>query len=180
MVEAKIDTDKKIFFIVVLALIVFGIGRTYAYFSAKGTTSTETVSTASLKLEVENDAILRAQNIVPINSSQIFDKATKLHFTVNNTGTIDMKAKVTLNILSITDELKSNDFKWALYSGDTKIENGTFLNVADKIEMTDNISIPKTESRIYDLYIWIEDTGFPQDELQKGTLESKITVDATQ
>ena len=180
MVEAKIDTDKKIFFILILALIVFGIGRAYAYFSAQDTTSTETVSTGTLKLEVENDAILRAQNIAPISSNDIFEKATKLHFTINNTGTIDMKAKITLNILSITEELKSQDFKWALYEGENKIFDGTFLNVTDKIEIANNILISKTNSESYNLYIWIEETGEPQDGLQKGTLEAKITVDATQ
>jgi len=180
MVEAKIDTDKKIFFIVVLALIVFGIGRAYAYFSAKASTSEQSVQTGTLKLEVETSEFIREENISPIDSNEIFEKATKLNFTVKNTGTIDMKANVTLNILDITEKLKSYDFKWALYSGENKITNGTFLNVTDKIVLATNLPIATQNSANYDLYIWIEETGVPQDELQKGTLNAKITVDATQ
>jgi len=180
MVEAKIDTDKKIFFIVVLALIVFGIGRAYAYFSAQANTSEQSVQTGTLKLEVETSEFITAENISPIDSSKIFEKATKLNFTVKNTGTIDIKANITLNILNITEKLKSNDFKWALYSGEIKITNGTFLNVTDKIVLATNLPITTQNSENYDLYIWIEETDVPQDELQKGILDAKITVDATQ
>ena len=85
MVEAKIDTDKKIFFTLVLVLIIFGIGRGYAYFSAKSETSIETVTTATYDLKVENDAILRAQNIVPISDSDVTTKGAELPFTITNT-----------------------------------------------------------------------------------------------
>lgn len=180
MVEAKIDTDKKIFFIVVLALVVFGIGRAYAYFSSQDTTSTQTVNTGTLKVDIDNDSILNAENISPIDSSQIFEKATKLHFTINNTGNIDLKAKVTLNILNITEDLKSFDFKWALYSSETKINEGTFLDVTDKIEIANNLPIANSNKENYDLYVWIGETDLPQDKLQQGTLKAQIVVDAIQ
>lgn len=180
MVEAKIDTDKKIFFILILALIVFGIGRAYAYFSAQSDTNEQSVTTGTLKLDVQDDGIIRAQNIFPIDNNDIFDKATKLNFTIKNTGTIDLNAKVKLNILSITDALKSNDFKWTLYNGQTKINDGTFLNAENNIEIVNNISISTNNSENYDLYIWIEETNIPQDALQKGTLNARIVVEAVQ
>ena len=180
MVEAKIDTDKKIFFILIFALVVFGIGRAYAYFSAKAESNEQTVTTGTLKLEVKNDGILRAQNIAPIDSNEIFSEATKLNFSIKNTGNIDLNATILLDVLNITEELKSNDLKWAIYSGETKINNGTFLNVANQIELGKNITILPTNSQNFDLYIWIEETGVPQDELQKGIIDVKVTVNATQ
>lgn len=180
MVEAKIDTDKKIFFVVVLLLLVFGIGKTYAYFSAKSNTSTETVTTATYDLKVDNNAILRAENIVPIASSDITTKATELGFTITNKGTGSMNTKISLTNITMSEGLKVADFKWGLYSDDTKIVDGNFLNTGDSIELANNIVIDKDEVKNYKLYIWIEDTGNPQNTLQSSSFEGKITVDAVQ
>ena len=180
MVEAKIDTDKKIFFIAILALLVFGIGRAYAYFSAQANTEQQTVTTGTLKVDIQNNGVIRAENISPISTSKMFEDATKLNFTIDNTGTIDLNARIILNITNITEELKSYDFKWALYNEQNKINEGTFLDVGSELEIANAIPILATKSQTYDLYIWIEETGFPQNELQNGTLEAKIAVNATQ
>lgn len=180
MVEAKIDTDKKIFFAVILLLIVFGIARTYAYFSSKSETSTETVKTATLKLDISNNAILRANNIVPINSSDVTTKGTELGFKITNTGTIKLNAKISITNITMSEGLKNADFKWGLYQDDIKLIDGSFLNATDKIELTDDVEIDVDNYKDYKLYIWIEDTGNPQNDLQSSSFEGKITVEAIQ
>lgn len=180
MVEAKIDTDKKIFFVVVLLLLIFGINRAYAYFSAKSTTSTQTVNTASFDLKVENNAIINAENIVPIKNVDVLDKATKLDFTITNTGTTDFVSIIKLDIINMDTELKSESFKWALYEGAEKITDGNFLDVTDSITLSSDIEIKKTISKNYILYIWIEDIGEAQNELQNKNFKGQITVSAKQ
>lgn len=180
MVEAKIDTDKKIFFVLILVLLVFGIQRAYAYFSAQSNTATETVTTATFKVEIENNGILRAENISPISTSDMKEKATMMPFTVKNTGDTDFVATINFNIESISEELKIFDFKWALYEDETEISSGTFLNVSNTLKLKDNISITKNQDKSYTFYIWIEDTGIKQDELQNKSLKGKITVTANQ
>ena len=180
MVEAKIDTDKKIFFVVVLFLLVFGIYKSYAYFSSKSKTSTETVTTATLSVDVKNNGIINADNIVPINGTDIKTKATKIDFTVNNTGTIDFTSKIDLNILEISDALRSDEFMWALYESDSELYSGDFANSDSSILLADDIDILKTKSRTFSLYIWIEDSGFAQDELQNGSFKGQIEVNAIQ
>ena len=180
MVEAKIDTDKKIFFVVVLLLLVFGIYKSYAYFSAKSKTSTETVTTAKLSVDVQNNGIINKDNIIPIDSDDMQTKATKLDFTINNTGTIDFTSKVNLNILEINDELRSNDFKWSLYEDDIEVAKGTFLTDENSITLTDEIDVAKEKNRTFTLYIWIEDTGIPQDILQGRNFTGQIEVNAIQ
>ena len=180
MVEAKIDTDKKIFFVLILLLLVFGIKRAYAYFSAKSNTSTQTINTASFEVEVANNGILRATNIVPINTVEMKEKATALPFTVKNTGDTDFTATINFNIESISEELKTSDFKWALYEDDNEIAVGSFLNVSSAIKLKDNISISANTYKDYTFYVWIEETGIKQDELQNKSLKGKITVNANQ
>ena len=180
MVEAKIDTDKKIFFVVILLLLVFGIYKSYAYFSAKSKTSTETVTTAKLSVDVQNNGIINNDNIVPINSDDIKTKATKLDFTVNNTGTIDFTSKIKLNILEVDEELRSEDLKWALYENDSELSNGNFKDSSESIILKDDIKIETPKNRTFTLYIWIEDTGVPQNELQSGSFKGQIEVNAIQ
>jgi len=188
MVEAKIDTDKKIFFALILALIVFGIGRAYAYFSAKADTANQTVTTATYNLEVANDAILRADNIVPISSSEVTTKATELPFTITNTSTGSIITEISLTAITMDKGLDDEYFKWALYSDNTKIAQDSFYN-ATKVIGEDNVTIEKIvltsnveieTSKDYKLYIWIEDSDEPQDTLQSSKFVGKITVDAIQ
>ncbi|MBE6153059.1 MAG: hypothetical protein E7166_02365 [Firmicutes bacterium] len=189
MVEAKIDTDKKIFFTLVLFLIVFGIGRAYAYFSANSNTNTETVTTATYDLKVENDAILRADDIVPIKASDVTTKATELPFTITNTSDGVIIADINLTGITMSKGLDDINFKWALYSDGTKITEDSFYNATNKvikddivtidnIVLTNNVEIDTTKD--YKLYIWIEDNDEPQNTLQGSNFEGKITVNAIQ
>ena len=189
MVEAKIDTDKKIFFTLILVLIVFGIGRAYAYFSAQSETSTETVTTATYNLEVEGGEVLRAKDIVPINSSDILTKATELPFTITNTSDGPIITEITLTNITMSKGLDDEYFKWALYSNNTLVKQDSFYNATNKVTnedkvtideiiLTDNVEIET--SKEYKLYVWIEDSGNPQNEMQSSSFEGKITVNAIQ
>jgi len=189
MVEAKIDTDKKIFFALVLFLIVFGIGRAYAYFSANSETTTETVTTATYDLTVENGAILRAKDIVPIKASDVTTKATELPFTINNTSDGAIIADVSLSGITMSKGLDDIYFKWVLYSEGEKLAEDSFYNATNKVLNGDNITIDKLvltnnveieTTKEYKLYIWIEDNENPQNDLQGSTFEGKITVNAVQ
>lgn len=189
MVEAKIDTDKKIFFALILVLIVFGINRAYAYFSANSDADTQTVTTATYSLTVENDAILRADNIVPISSNDVTTKATELPFTITNTSDGDIITEISLTNITMSKGLDDNNFKWSLYSDGVLVEEDTFNNATNKVLNTDNITIDEivltsnveiVNDKSYKLYIWIEESGSPQDSLQESVFEGKITVNAIQ
>lgn len=178
MVEAKIDTDKKILFLLIFLLLIGGIIGTYAYFSSKSDSTSQDVSTATLSLIFENDSpIINGENIIPIYDEEIFERATKKNFTIKNTGTADITAKIDLTNIEITEALKSADFKWALYEGENKITDGTFENINDnKINITNNLIIKEGKSVTYDLYIWITYEDKPQNFLQNGHLTTAISV----
>ena len=189
MVEAKIDTDKKIFFTLILVLIVFAVGRTYAYFSAKSNTTIETVTTATYDLEVSNNAILRAEDIVPIASTDVTTKATELPFTITNTSTGPIIAEISLTNITMSKGLDDIYFKWALYSDGVKEVEDSFYNATNKVINENDVTIDKImlasnieidTSKNYKLYIWIEESGNPQDDLQDSTFVGKISVDAIQ
>lgn len=181
MVEAKIDTDKKILFILLLILLIGGIFGSYAYFSSKSENNTETVKTATFSLEFDDsNPIIKNENIIPIDDSDIFTKATKKHFTIQNTSTEAISIKLNLDIIKITEALKSPDFKWALYDEDNNMVSGNFENIIDnKINVIDSLNMNVNEIKTYDLYIWISNKDVPQDELQEGNLTVNITATAS-
>lgn len=183
MVEAKIDPEKKVLFLLVFLALVGGIYGTYAYFSAQGQSSTQTVTTGTMELTfTDNSEIINAINIAPIVESDVLTKATKKSFSVKNTGSIDSTMTISLSSIDITENLKSPDFRWALYEEGVKIAEDSFdkLGINTSFELKTNIEIASNVTKSYDLYIWINETGMPQDELQEGNLTGTITATSEQ
>ena len=182
MVEAKIDTDKKMLFVLLIVLIIGGIFGTYAYFSSESNTETQNVNTGTLSLEFDDSTpIINDKNIVPIQDEEIFTKATKKTFTIKNTSTSAINAKIDMNNIEITEALKSPDFKWALYEGNNSIATGTFETINNnQINLLNNLNLDENTTKTYDLYIWISYKEEPQNTLQGGNLTTTITVSAVQ
>lgn len=183
MVEAKIDPEKKVLFLLIFVALVAGIYGTYAYFSAQSTSDEQSVTTGTMKLSFDDSTpIVNAENIIPIGESTILTKATKKSFSITNTGDYDATVTILLTPTEITENLKSLDFKWALYENGTKIAENTFLNsvVNTPIILKNNITLTVGATKSYELYIWINETGSPQDELQNGKLSATINATAVQ
>ena len=78
-------------------------------------------------------------------------------------------------------ELASLDFKWALYSGDTKIYNGNFRNILNNKQLLiNNIELNRNESKAFQLYIWISENGLDQSLIMDKTFSMKILVNGNQ
>ena len=116
-------------------------------------------------------------------------KATELPFTITNTSTGPIIAEISLTNITMSTGLDDSNFKWSLYSDDIKIVEGSFYDATNKVVNTDNVTISEImlannveidTSKDYKLYIWIEESGNPQDTLQSSTFEGKITVNAIQ
>lgn len=182
MVEARIDTDKKVLFVVLLIALIGGIFGTYSYFSAKSNTEEQNISTATLSMEFDDSSpFLNAENISPINNEDILTKAAKKSFTVTNTGDIDLTAKIELSDIDMDEELKNSNFKWALYNGDIKLNEGNFEGLSSNtLELVNNISIAQNNPINYTLYIWIQNIDEPQNELQNKKISAIISVSGIQ
>lgn len=183
MVEAKIDPEKKLLFLSFFLILISTIYGTYAYFSAISNSDTQTVTTGTMELVfTDNSEIINAKNIAPIVENDIFTKATKKSFSIENTGDIDGTMTISLTYINITENLKSKDFKWTLYENGIKIAEDSFdkLGTNNSFNMITDLNINSNEIKSYDLYIWINETGVPQDELQGGKLSATITASMEQ
>ncbi len=163
----------------IIAIILLLISITYAYISANKATNKNSVEAGTLLINYENDNLntVNLSNIQPIYDKDIKEKASKISFKVNNTGTA--KAYVDINITDIIlpPELADLEFKWALYSSEEKINNGNFRNVLDnKLLLANNQEISSKGNKSYELYIWISENGLDQSDMMNKTFSGKITV----
>ena len=163
--KENIVLDKRIVVcsIAILVLLVFGIS--YAYFTAQDESGTQTITTAMLKLDFDdNTAIINAKDIKPITTDEVLTKAAKKTFTIKKfENSEDIYTKIELTNISMkdnstgtaSDDLAKYDLKWALYQGtDIKIATGDFGGkTSGNIVLATNQLINSTTGTTYNLYI---------------------------
>ena len=123
----KTKSTKKIVFnsamriaIFVVAIIVFGISTSYAYYVAniKGQAVVDESKTATLNISttLESSPAISASKMSIIDASDYLTKGQKVDFNVTNETTSNVKAKYTLKLvdMSITKNLSSKYFKYAI------------------------------------------------------------------
>ncbi len=174
----KENNKKKISILIgaIMVVVLLLIGFTYTYLSSN-TREENSVKAGTLLISYEDDNLesINMSNIQPIYDKDIKEKASKINFQVNNTGTAKAYVDINITDISLPSELEDLEFKWALYSGEEKISNGNFRNVLDnKLLLTNNQEI--TSSKNYELYIWISENELDQSDMMEKTFSGKITV----
>ena len=97
MEEQKINKKITFSIVAVLLIVLVTIGATYAYFSAQGTTGTQTVTTGTSSLVFDKEgSVVTIDGLVPINDSEIKTKAAAFPFSVTNTGNQHMNITIQL------------------------------------------------------------------------------------
>jgi len=182
MEEQKINKKITIGVVAVLLIVLITIGATYAYFSAQGTTGTQTVTTGTLTMGFDKiGSVVTINGITPINDNEIKTKAAAFPFSITNTGTAHMNITIKLKDIVIADDLKDVDFRWGLYNADTDkgISFGIFkyaTNGGEEIIYRDSIIDAGAPTKNYILRIWIHDDGDNQNYMQGETFSAKIDV----
>ncbi len=181
----KENNKKKVSILIgaIVVVLVLIVGITYAYLSSNNKTPANSVKSGTLLISYEDDNLnsIRLENISPIYDKDIKEKASKISFQVNNTGTAKAYVDINITDISLPNELADLEFKWALYSGDEKISNGNFRNVLDnKLLLTNNEEIESTKNKSYELYIWISESELNQSDMMEKTFTGKITINGNQ
>jgi len=184
MEEQKINKKITFSIVAVLLIVLITIGATYAYFSAQGTTGTQTVTTGTLTMNFDKaGSVVTINGITPIDDSEIKTKAAAFPFSITNTGTAHMNITIKLKDIVIADDLKDVDFRWGLYNTDSGngVSFGIFKNTVtggEEILIKDVIidSTDPDSTKNYTLRIWIHDDGANQNYMQGETFSGKIDV----
>ena len=188
----------------VLLIVVAGITISYAYYTLnmRGSTTTDTNQAANLNITttLTGTTAINTSNLVLIDGTDL-SKAEKVSFSVTNNTDSTVDAKYTINLIdmSLTQNLFSKYFKWALViNGDTTnkivgdfqdetgvIQEGetstTSQTVATKNLITEENALPLAigATDIIDFYIWLQDDdNVNQIYLTSGTFSSKLSLNA--
>ena len=185
MKENKLSTKVTIIISIVIVLLVLTIGITYAYFAAQGQTDVQTITTATIGLEFDdNNATILASDIIPVKTNKVLTDTKNVahkNFKLKKVSNAeDTYAKIELTELNIPTELADYDFKWMLYQGENKIATGDFGGkTSGNVVIATNQFVNSTVGIDYDLYIWINETEVAQNEMQGKTFSVKIIASGT-
>lgn len=178
--------------IIVMSIIIIGLSLSYAYYlnqvvEVNPDNQKASITSGELTMNFATERVINAISAGLVSDADILTEAdyTQFSVTLPSTAKVD-SATYTLYLteLTITDNLKSNYVKWALYDGNgtSEITNGTFLNATTGTDLTidTGISISKGETDSYRLYIWLSnDENVNQIDLLNGSLSAKVGFRAT-
>ena len=178
--------------IIVMSIIIIGLSLSYAYYlnqvvEVNPDNQGASITSGELTMNFATERVINAISAGLVSDTDILTEAdyTQFSVTLPSTAKVD-SATYTLYLteLTITDNLKSNYVKWALYDGNgtSEITNGTFLNATTGTDLTidTGISISKGETDSYRLYIWLSnDENVNQIDLLNGSLSAKVGFRAT-
>ena len=171
---------------VVISLLLLIVGITYAYFAFQKTTEFGQIISGNLKMGYATGPELLIKKATPIYESDIDTEASYIIFSVENTGNIDMYVDISLEGITMSDALKTSDFKWSIEQGESlseegfnqafKIESGTFEtldNSNSKMLVTNRFIEPNT-TKYYRVRAWVEETGLEQNSIMGSNFKCKI------
>lgn len=164
------------FIIFMIIVIVLGVaGMTYALVigNFKPMIFNVTASNIDAMISYEDGSdgnIISSGLLLPISDSLVTldmtnDRILKTSFSVvgSDTNPNNTIYDVALHNINMDCELKTEDVKWRLYRGDTKISEGTFSSkfdamVNDRMVLTEVQEDLTTSAKTYTLLMWISET----------------------
>lgn len=160
----------------IFGLIIIGVSL--AIFFARASGGLNNITTKDLvDVTYTEGSTLRLTSNTPIFEDEIEDKATEFNFTVNNPNSTPVYASIDLSSISMSSSLKTYDFKWALYEGDTKLTTGSFIDAGTNLNLYNNSVINGDSSKTYKIRIWLNETGETQS-FQGTSFTSQVEVTA--
>ena len=175
-------------FIFAISLFILSFSASYSYFTvtpnyaSSAEERTTNVTTDYLDFNFITSKYIHNTNMLLIKHEDIAEKAEKTSFTVSKKEgvTYTIKYNIYLTELTISDNLKSEDFKWELLQNNSPIYNGTFKNAktGEMLMLTEQpLVLSDATSASYELRVWLEETDSDQSDLFNGSVSAKVGVD---
>ena len=193
----KKNNKKQIAIIIagILLVMVLVVSITYAYFTARATSSEQEVTTGRVGIAYSdpqnNEPYVIAENIKPLvredaiprTEEGLLDqesaKAAIKTFTLTNTGSEKLFVDISLDELTLPTDLKRYDFMYALYENGKNVSNGSFEYMENGTKIMEHLVFESGESKDYQLCIWIEETNKDQSVMMNEEFSAKITATGT-
>lgn len=170
-----------------LSLFVLSFSVSYSFFTTvpqinNPENATTLVTTDYLDFDFGTTEYINNENLVLLKRENVATDADKTVFNVARKAgsNYDIKYNIYLTELNISDNLKSEDFKWDLLQNGVSIYSGSFL-AAESNEMftltADPLVINNDASKSYELRVWLEESEFDQASLLNGSFSAKVAID---
>ena len=176
--------EKRIIYLImgVCSILILLIGITTAWFEWKSEVDTNvTFNVEGLNITYEGEPTVIKGNLYPTMYMNNTDNVIH-NFSLVTTSNIEIHSKISLEIITLPDELKHESFRWNLYKDSTQISSGSFQNatVGTNILLSSNETITTTKSN-YTLYIWIDGEHYDNPLTMGGkTFEFRLKLEASQ
>lgn len=174
-------------FIFVVSLFFLSFSASYSYFTAGVTSSpeeerTSIVTTDYLDVNFTTSSVINNSGLALIKPENVATQAEKTTFTIGKKDgiTYSIKYNIYLTEIAISDNLKTEDFKWDLLQNGVSVYNGTFASAVageDFMLTAEPLLLSDATSADYELRIWLEETDVDQSELFNGSVSAKVGVD---
>ena len=181
-----------------LLLVSLAFGVSYAYFTLTVTGNdsvNETrITTGTLSINYSYGDTINNSNIMLIDDTDKLTRAESISFSITNTSAnLNGAYLVYLDDLTISNNLKSTDFKWELVKNGTATFAGDFSTAVTGTPLTltsmaltngtlspipQTISYGNTDNLV--LRIWLSKTQADQNALLGGSFSAKVRMIASQ
>ena len=184
--EKKLPKRNLVLYVsVVVILISLTFSFSFAYFNARvnGNDSTyqTVISSGDLQLSFLDTQYINTNSMTIIGADEVATASEKSIFKVNNTGNVNASYRIDLGV-TISDNLKSSDFKWQLLVDGEVNNSGTFANVASGSTITltsSNLTLEPTHEHNYELRLWLQDDATRnQIGLTEGSFTGVVSLAA--
>lgn len=205
--NTKDNTKKRIILgslIIVMSIVIIGLSISYAYYlntieevnpSNQGTN----ITSGKLSMNFTTSQYINATAAGLINDEDVLDPSNSNYteFSVSfadDNSVSSATYNLYLTEISMTQNFKNEDVKWALYnSSNSQIASGNFSTAnlsstangdgtynADDITLASSVTITPGTTNSYKLYIWLSnDSQTNQIDLLNGSLSAKVGFRAT-
>ena len=205
--NTKDNTKKRIILgslIIVMSIVIIGLSISYAYYlntieEVNPENQGTNITSGKLSMNFATSQYIKATAAGLIDDDDVLDPSnnnfTKFSVSFANDNSVDSATyNLYLTEISMTQNFKNEDVKWALYnSSDVQVANGNFSTAtlsstangdgtynADNITLKNDITISPGTTNSYKLYIWLSnDDQTNQIDLLNGTLNAKVGFRAT-
>ncbi len=136
----------------------------------------------NLDVEYVDGEEIKVENLLPINSDEVEEKANVFNFSVENKGNSYAYYDIKLVDIDLPLALKDENFKWRLMRDNEIVNEGNFHELANtKDYLKRSIEIPIKEIQEYKLMMWIENSNdIDQSYILNRNGSFKIQIEARQ
>ena len=182
----KKDIDARKVVGTVIGIVIFiscAFYFTYAWYQWRSGNSTVDLTIKDGSVECSSGPSVDVKNIGPVLN---ISDGVKTSFSVKNTGSVDATLTLGLNITSISDSLKTESFKYALYQDTTggnqfdytatPLLTGNFSKmVIGNNTLSTSLTIGKNSTSSFQLVVYIDGSMLNGSSMMDSSLSSKIT-----